>query len=84
MEHELKIISQYLYDVIEGRKTFEVRKNDRNFNVGDTLVLREYSNGTYLSGYAKVRVIYILNDPRYCKEGYVILGVQLLTFGSMA
>lgn len=83
MEHELKIIPRYFYDVIEGKKTFEVRKNDRNFNVGDTLILREYSNGEYLSGYAKVRVIYILNDTQYCKEGYVILGIELLRVGLM-
>ena len=78
MEHKLKILPEYFIDIVDGRKTFEVRKNDRNFNVGDTLVLQEWSNGTYLAGYARVQVTYILNDSQYCKEGYVILGIKLI------
>ena len=33
--HNLKIKPQYFKDVVSGIKTFEVRKNDRNFKVGD-------------------------------------------------
>ena len=37
--HNLKIKPQYFKDVVSGIKTFEVRKNDRNFKVGDLMVL---------------------------------------------
>jgi hypothetical protein len=41
--HELKTWPEYYASVESGEKTFEVRKNDRCFQVGDILHLREYS-----------------------------------------
>lgn len=41
MIHALKIEKQYFEAVASGRKTFEVRNNDRNFMVGDFLALNE-------------------------------------------
>ena len=35
--HELKIKPQYFWDIDCDIKTFEVRKNDRNFEVGDII-----------------------------------------------
>ncbi len=43
MQHELKIWPQYYDRVEDGSKTFEVRKNDRSFQVGDTVLLREWN-----------------------------------------
>ena len=42
MKHCLKTIQPYFADVENGTKTFEVRKNDRNFKIGDILFLQEY------------------------------------------
>ena len=42
MIHQLKIIPDHFHDVISGRKTFEVRRNDRDFHAGDLLALNEY------------------------------------------
>jgi len=44
-----------------GNKTYEIRKNDRNFNVGDTLILEEYDPTTqeYTGRVMTVRVTYI-------------------------
>lgn len=42
MKHDLKIWPQYYARVAEGTKTFEVRENDRGFQYGDTVVLREW------------------------------------------
>lgn len=49
MQHELKIWPQYYCRVANGTKTFEVRENDRGFQPGDTVILREWlpKNGTY-------------------------------------
>jgi hypothetical protein len=42
MRHELKIWPQYFRPVADGDKTFEVRKNDRGFQKGDVVMLREW------------------------------------------
>lgn len=41
--HDLKTIQPYFDDLASGRKTFEVRRNDRAFQAGDTVILREYN-----------------------------------------
>lgn len=43
MKHTLKIWPQYYSRVADGSKTFEVRNNDRGFQPGDEVVLREWN-----------------------------------------
>ncbi len=43
--HRLKILSEYFQSVVEGRKKAELRVNDRDFSVGDYLLLNEWDNG---------------------------------------
>lgn len=35
--HELKIKAQYYLDIVIGGKTFEIRKDDRDYKVGDLI-----------------------------------------------
>lgn len=75
MIHNLKISPKYFDAVESGIKPFEVRKNDRLFAVGDALSLNEW-DGEKLTGRHTFKYItYILDDPEYCAEGYVILGL---------
>ena len=46
--HELKLDTRYFEDVKSGLKNFEIRKNDRDFKVGDILKLKKYKS--YKSG----------------------------------
>jgi len=46
MEHQLKTWPIFFWDVVTGAKTFEIRKDDRNFKVGHKLVLKEYDPET--------------------------------------
>lgn len=42
MTHHLKTMPEYFQAVIDGKKPFEVRKNDRDFKSGDHCLLEEY------------------------------------------
>ena len=77
--HYLKIKPEYYKDVECGLKTFELRKNDRDFQVGDILMLIKLDgDGNETDQVTRVRVTYILKDcPQYgLKEGYAILGIN--------
>ncbi|MNO55018.1 hypothetical protein D3C76_455010 [compost metagenome] len=77
MRHELKILPQYFDAVYRNAKPFEVRKNDRNFAVGDELVLNEWEPESGYTGSKLLRkVSYILDDSQYLQEGYVVLGLN--------
>lgn len=40
--HDLKVDARWFPDVLSGKKPFELRKDDRGYQVGDVLVLREW------------------------------------------
>lgn len=64
--HELKIWPYYFRAVVEGRKKFELRKNDRGgFNAGEILILREWDPTTrdYTGRETRRRVLYVLDGP---------------------
>ena len=42
LHHSLKILPIYFKEVVAGRKNFEVRKNDRNYQPGETVTLNEW------------------------------------------
>lgn len=79
MVHYLKIKPEYYKDVQCGLKTFELRKNDRDFQVGDILMLIKLDDkGNETDQVTRVKVTYILKDcPQYgLKDGYAILGID--------
>lgn len=50
MKHELKTWPEFFEKVLSGEKRFEVRHNDRNFQVGDELILHEWMPGALVNG----------------------------------
>lgn len=76
--HILKTWPDFFGPVWHGLKTFEVRKHDRNFRVGDWLVLDEWS---VLHGYTGARytveVTYLLDGPWPGVEtGYCVMAIR--------
>lgn len=73
MKHELKIKPEYFAAVFFGEKTFEIRNNsDRNFQVGDTLLLKAW-DGEFTGDFVEKVVSYITDFEQ--KPGYVVLGL---------
>lgn len=79
MLHVIKILESYANAIIEGRKNFEVRLNDRGYNAGDrvSFIVKDEFDLTNLS--------HPLSDKEYeityvhsglgLKEGYVVFGI---------
>ena len=75
--HELQIWPACFAAVAAGNKPFDVRENDRNFQVGDALLLREYDpdRGQY-TGHALTRwVSYVLQGGVFgVQDHWCVLG----------
>jgi Domain of unknown function (DUF3850) len=61
--HELKSWPDFFDPIFAGTKTFELRKNDRKFNVGDVLRLREFDElkGAYTGREVRKRITYMID-----------------------
>lgn len=70
MNHELKIDPIYYQRVKDGSKTFEVRDNDRGFQQGDTVTLKEYDREPVKPGALAVKG-YTDAKPLDFQIGYV-------------
>lgn len=76
--HELKILPQWFNDVALWKKNFEIRKEDRDFQVADILILREWDGEKYTGRKLRRRIKYIYHGTgEYgLQEGYCILGLD--------
>jgi len=73
--HYLKIKPEYYRAIERGEKTFEVRFNDRDYKKYDVLHLQEWCGGEYTGREIVADVSYLLDDPDYCKDGFVVMGL---------
>ena len=89
--HELKIKHEYLVDITVGLKTFELRKNDRDYQVGDLIHFIDIRSldecrgdgdccNVYIDEDALYKITYILKDvTEYgLDKDYCILGIKKL------
>lgn len=83
MNHELKTWPGPFADVRSYRKNFEVRKDDRNFQIGDCLILEEWDPDTekYTGDMARRTVGYKLLGGQFgIEDGYCVLGFVEIAF----
>ena len=79
VEHKLKIKSEHFSAVINKTKTAEIRYNDRNYQVGDILILNEIDEHDIFTGNnCAVIVTHVLDDNQYLQTGYVMLSFHML------
>ena len=78
MAHALKTWPEYFKECTSGKKNFEVRKADRPFQVGDTVILHEYDpERKQYTGYKfKFQIGYILLGPAFgIKKDYCVMSM---------
>ena len=75
--HSIKIAPMYYHDIVTGRKTFELRKNDRGYRVGDFLELMEFKAGKTTGRVTYAIITYMLESYTGLKDGYCILGIMI-------
>ncbi len=80
MEHELKTYPEHYAAIEGGRKSVELRLNDRPYQVGDALYLREFEPiGAHYTGCAlRVRVTHILSGGVWLSPGYIAMSIRLM------
>lgn len=86
MYHDLKTWPEFYDALLAGTKPFELRKNDRGFEVGDELVLKEWDPKTeQYSGRQTIRTVTYVLEHRPgagcaatfgLHEDYVIMGLE--------
>jgi hypothetical protein len=82
--HELKTWPPFFQAIVDGEKSFELRKDDRGFEVGDILVLKEFDPhkgcGEYTWRDTTRVVIYKLAGGQFSgiEKDYCILGLGVL------
>ncbi len=82
MLHELKTWPEYFQLMVDGKKPFELRKNDRGFLKGQELLLREYDKNTkqYTGRTLPRKITYVLKGEEAeafgLKVGFCIMGLE--------
>lgn len=74
-EHHLKILPEYFEAVRYGIKTFEIRKNDRDYHVGDTLIIKEFKDECFTGNIVKAVVTYITDYAQ--QDNYIVMAINL-------
>lgn len=77
--HHIKTITPYFYDAKQGKKPFELRKDDRNYVVGDILHHYLFDDGEIKEDNFYQLITYKLSGFVGIDSDYCILGVENIT-----
>lgn len=84
--HTLKIQPRFYSAVMKGDKTFELRKNDRDFLASDLIHFVNVNGEDFINEPNNVyQITYVLQDVKEygLDEDYCILGIKKLTEGEL-
>ena len=80
--HRVKCFNRWFNEVTSGLKMFEVRRNDRDYQVGDLIELNETKDSEYTGRAALYEISYVLMSSEFpdgIKDGFVIIGLKPVT-----
>ena len=60
--HQIKLGAEFFDDAAAGRKSFELRKNDRNYKEGDMLEMEEIKDGKKTGRKCSKRIVYMMEN----------------------
>ena len=80
MTHKIKILEPYADAIVEGRKNFEVRFNDRGYNAGDFVEFTVINNDgipflTHPLNNKTYRITYVFSGMGI-KDEWVVFGMR--------
>ena len=77
-EHELRTWPESFQAIVSGKKRYEVRPDDRDFEVGDLLVLREWdpTTKTYSGNAVRAEVTYLTRGQFGVPSGLVVMSIS--------
>lgn len=79
--HLLKTWPSFFWSIRDGKKTFEIRKNDRDFKDGDRLFLQEFdpADEKYTGRSIVVNVTYLMRGQEFgIMPGFVLMGIKVI------
>ena len=84
-----KVLPEYFQDILDGNKKYELRLNDFDIEVGDVLVLEEYTSANPATRKPTGRVLekkvsylrkFKLQDLWWSEEDLKEKGIQIISF----
>lgn len=76
--HQIRIGASFFEDACSNIKSFELRKNDRDYKKGDILELMEFADGRNTGRTVRKLVTYILENYTGLEDGYCIMATALI------
>lgn len=79
MLHTIKILESYADAIVDGRKNFEVRLNDRGYNAGDEVAFiikddHDFTNLVHPLNNRHFKITYV-HSGLGLQDGYVVFGI---------
>lgn len=80
MLHTIKILEPYADAIVDGRKNFEVRLNDRGYNAGDEVAFiikndHDFTNLIHPLNNRHFKITYV-HSGLGLQDGYVVFGIK--------
>lgn len=78
--YSLKTWPEHFQNIKRGLKTFELRYNDRDYQVGNELILQEYDPETeeYTGDHIHAVITHIMGENDFLDmKGFVIMSIKL-------
>jgi hypothetical protein len=74
-DHQLKCESYFFRQLKADKKTFEIRNNDRDYKVGDWLILFDYNKTVGYTGLVIAHEVINVHQSKLLPDGFVILSI---------